>query len=658
MFDEIGAALGLPLLIVGLALLLLPFLPSHAVLVRVLLFGGAILLGWRYMAWRFRETIPPPGLDLDALVGWSFALLEALTLLSASLAFAILTRTRNRSPEVDAHLGWWGQAPAPMVDVLIATYNEEAAILERTIAGAMAIDHPRKRIWVLDDGRREWLRELSERLGARYLTRPDNAHAKAGNINHALAVLRGLPEPPDFIAVLDADFVPHRDFLTRGLALFHDEKVGLVQTPQHFFNPDPIQHNLGLGRAYPDEQRFFFDHVQPARDAWGIAFCCGTSSIMRWTALERIGGFPVDSVTEDYLLTLRLQEEGFSTVYLNEPLSEGLAPEGVGEYVSQRARWCLGLMQIVRSRLGPFSRNRLRLRDRIGLIDSCLFWVATYPFRIACLLVPLAYWFFGITVVDASVPEVIAYFLPYYLAMLIALNWITGGLIVPVLNDVSTLLGAKEITRAGLIGLIRPKGHKFRVTAKGGNRKRVVVQWPLMWPLLIVFLLTVAGLLFSPITGITFDRDAGEGKWVVLAWSVYNLVVLAAAMAVCIELPRAGLGARFEPERTRMEGLGLSGPAWIMRLTLEDAWVRGGPRLPVGAPVTIQVVGVGVLRGVVIRVELGGCAVRFSEMDPPLRARLLARLHTASRAPGVTRTSLEGVLRGLLRRVERANSTR
>ncbi|MCV4777011.1 hypothetical protein OFM21_30000, partial [Escherichia coli] len=87
--------------------------------------------------------------------------------------------------------------------------------------------------------------------------------------------------------------------------------VGVVQTPQHFFNPDPIQSNLSLARVWPDEQRFFFDIVMPSKDAWGGAFCCGTSSILRFEPLMRVGGFPTDSVTEDYLVSLRLNEIGY-----------------------------------------------------------------------------------------------------------------------------------------------------------------------------------------------------------------------------------------------------------------------------------------------------------------------------------------------------------
>ena len=88
------------------------------------------------------------------------------------------------------------------------------------------------------------------------------------------------------------------------MPLFRDPAVGVVQTPQHFINPDPIQINLNATKFWPDEQRYFFDIVMPAKDAWSAAFCCGTSSIIRMRPLLEMGGFPTDSVTEDYLLSL------------------------------------------------------------------------------------------------------------------------------------------------------------------------------------------------------------------------------------------------------------------------------------------------------------------------------------------------------------------
>ena len=84
-----------------------------------------------------------------------------------------------------------------------------------------------------------------------------------------------------------------------------------MQTPQHFINPDPLQTNLSIAGVWPDEQRYFFDVVLASKDAWGAAFCCGTSSVIRFSELQRIGGFPTDSVTEDYLVTLKMKQAGY-----------------------------------------------------------------------------------------------------------------------------------------------------------------------------------------------------------------------------------------------------------------------------------------------------------------------------------------------------------
>ena len=188
--DALTASFAPALLVAGLALVVLPFArPDHPV-ARALALAIVVALAWRYMAWRFTDTIPPLDLSVDAVAGWGFALIEASTVLSSTFAFAVLSRTRDRRAEADRHVGWWRPGPPPRVDILIATYNEEEPILERTIAGALATRHPATRVWVLDDGRRPWLAALCERLGARYLTRTDNKHAKAGNVNAAHDIWR------------------------------------------------------------------------------------------------------------------------------------------------------------------------------------------------------------------------------------------------------------------------------------------------------------------------------------------------------------------------------------------------------------------------------------------------------------------------------------
>ena len=645
---ELGSATMHLMLVIGVGTLMPLFIDPKRRLHRSLLLGVAGILALRYLWWRGTETLAPPALSFDMVASWLLFLLEALSVIGSLSAFLILSRFKTRSGEADTHAEWWG-TKEPRVAILIATYNEDKEILERTIVGAQFLRHQNKEVIVCDDNRRDWLRDYCEKLGVRYMRRPTNKGQKAGNINHALDRLAEDAVTPNFIAVLDADFVPHRGFLSRTLALFHDPEVGLVQTPQHFFNQDPIQHNFNLGRSYPDEQRFFFDHMQPSRDGWGIAFCCGTSSVCRWEALREIGGFNTESVTEDFMLTLALQNAGWRSVYLSEPLSEGLAPEGLKEYVSQRARWCLGLMQIARSSLGPLSSNNLRLRDRWSVLDSILFWITTFPFRLAAIVFPLLYWFFDVIVVDARLPDVISYFGAYYFWILITLNFLTRGMVVPILNDVSQLLGAIPISRAAFTGLFKPHGHPFSVTAKGGDRSKVVVQWRMMMPFLIGFILTLVGLLL----GVVFDQfatfTAGDGKWVILFWSIYNLFVLAVTCLACIERPRKELHVSDRPERAVFSTDGRQHQLWITSLTMDTVRIRG-LKIPIQTRGHLAIDGIpGRIETYAIAEVADGLRLQLVPTDAQREAFFL-KFYADGHQPGVSEVRMRYLLKDIFRR--------
>ncbi|MBC7478648.1 MAG: glycosyltransferase, partial [Pseudorhodobacter sp.] len=197
-------------LVLGMAVVLPVVVNPDRTWHRAFLFVVAGCLALRYAHWRLTETLAPPGFTIDVLASWSLFFFEMAALLGSMSAFVIMSRSRQRSDEASAHLGWWAPAPDPKVAILIATYNEELEVLERTVVGALALNHPVKEVVILDDGRRDWLRDYCATKGVRYLRRPDNKGSKAGNINHALGVLAADARPPDFIAGLDADFVPHR----------------------------------------------------------------------------------------------------------------------------------------------------------------------------------------------------------------------------------------------------------------------------------------------------------------------------------------------------------------------------------------------------------------------------------------------------------------
>ncbi len=547
---ELLAALWPALILLGVGLVIVATVKRGGATVRLVVMAISVTLLLRYVFWRATSTLPPVGFTLDFTVGLIFLLVELSALVAAVLSLLFLSRTRDRSGDVEKNKAWLAaQVEKPLIDLFICSYNEEEAILERTIIGATGMDYPNYRVWMLDDGGRPWLRALCAKLDCGYIARPDNAHAKAGNINHALDRVAELPNPPEFISILDADFVPMPNFLSRAMTLFRSEHVGIVQTPQHFINPDPIQTNLFASRVWPDDQRFFFDVVMPAKDAWSAAFCCGTSSIIRFQPLREIGGFPTDSVTEDYLLTLRMKEVGYETAYLNEPLTLGLAPEGLKEYVTQRSRWCLGFMQIVRGRSGPFSlTSRLTFMDRLSLIDSFLNWAAVYSSRLTALIIPILYLLFNIKSVHASLHDVAIYFLPFYVWHTLVMTWITRGRVLPIMSDVCQLIAAPEVLKAVVIGLSKPQGHKFKVTAKGGDRGRRFVEWPILkfYGALLGLTILSIGYAFH----VNIRGDGVEFGVLALFWSWYNLIILTVVCFVCVEQPRRRKAERFETNET------------------------------------------------------------------------------------------------------------
>ena len=154
--------------------------------------------------------------------------------------YSVATRSLDRTtapPDVNF---------CPSVDIFVASYNEGADIVTRTLVGCQAIDYPHKQVYLLDDGRRPEMAALCKTLGVNYITRDDNKGAKAGNLNHALARTTG-----EFIVTFDADHVPVSSFLTETLGHFREPGVAQLQTPQHFFNPISFRIGCAVRRTSP-----------------------------------------------------------------------------------------------------------------------------------------------------------------------------------------------------------------------------------------------------------------------------------------------------------------------------------------------------------------------------------------------------------------------
>jgi cellulose synthase (UDP-forming) len=637
------------LIATGLLCLFLPWANRENSLVRAALVGFSLLMTWNYLFWRITQTLPQSVFSTDWFFGAGFLGTELLTGIGGSITWILLSRTSSRSATVVANMPWLMQT-RPLVDVLICTYNEDRGILERTIIGAIGMNYPNFRVWVLDDGRRDWLADLCAQKGCQYLTRPDNAHAKAGNINHAVHHLATLPAPPDFVAILDADFVPFSNFISRTLSLFRDPAAGIVQTPQHFFNPDPIQSNLAITEVFPDEQRFFFDIIMPAKDAWDLAFCCGTSSVIRFAALREIGGFPTDSVTEDFLLTVRLRERGYKTLYLNEKLSVGLAPEGINEYAIQRTRWCLGLVQICRGRSGPFRLgNGLPLPFRISLVETFLYWGGSFPFRLFCMFAPVLFFLFDIRMVQANLSDAVAHFAPMVITQIAITTWLGGGRMLPIIADVYQMLIAPEIVRVVAFALIQPHGHKFKVTPKGIHYGGLNIHWRLLLRFLALASITIISLA----KGFAFDNSdlMQDGGALNLFWAWYNLLVLTICCLVCVEQPRRRLDERFATREKVLVRIGDQAGVYDVRdISASGMRLSGETFDPVGSTASVIIDGIE-CPAVIARKGLNEFAVSF--IGDETREAMTRRVYSERYGKPLEKIDPSRVLAGILHRLAR-----
>ncbi|MCE6966913.1 glycosyltransferase, partial [Cereibacter sphaeroides] len=76
-------------------------------------------------------------------------------------------------------------------------------------------------------------------------------------------------------------------------------RLFLVQTPHFFINKDPIQRNLELPASCPAENEMFYALIQRGLDRWDGAFFCGSAALLRRAALDAVGGFSGQTITED-----------------------------------------------------------------------------------------------------------------------------------------------------------------------------------------------------------------------------------------------------------------------------------------------------------------------------------------------------------------------
>jgi len=513
----------LALMSVGTALLL-GRVPGRLVTQVMIVFS--FVASTRYLYWRVTESLY---LDnwLDFVFGVGLFCAEFYAWVVLAIGFFQTAWPLERKPvPMPAEREEW-----PTVDVFIPTYNEPLKVVKPTVLAALAIDWPADKIniYILDDGKRSEFEEFAKEVGVQHLTRPDNSHAKAGNINHALKLTSG-----KYVAIFDCDHIPTRTFLQVCMGwFFKDKKLVMLQTPHHFFSPDPFEKNLSTFRKVPNEGELFYGLVQDGNDLWNATFFCGSCAIIERKALMEIGGIAVETVTEDAHTALKLHRLGYSTAYLAIPQAAGFATESLSGHVGQRIRWARGMAQIFRidnPMLGP----GLKLSQRLCYLNAMLHFFYGLP-RIVFLTAPLAFMFFGAHVIYASALTIALYALPHLIHSSVTNSRMQGEFRHSFWAEVYESVLAWYILRPTLVAVINPKLGKFNVTAKGGLNKNAYFDWDISKPYIILLSLNILGLIVGMVRLFVWDSDEAGTVLLNLIWTVYNVIMLGASLSVANE---------------------------------------------------------------------------------------------------------------------------
>jgi len=489
----------------------------------------SLVVSTRYLFWRTTATLEFES-ALGTVLGMGLYLAELYAWVILALGVLQTAWPLDRQsvePEGEPH-EW------PTVDVYIPTYNESLEIVRTTVLAALDMDYPRDRyhVYLLDDGRRPEFRAFARSVGCGYITRADNNHAKAGNLNAAMSNTEG-----SLIAIFDCDHVPTRAFLQMTVGWFQrDKKLALVQTPHHFYSPDPVQRNLGSVRDLPGEGDLFYGAVQRGNDLWDAAFFCGSCAIIRREALADTNGFAFETVTEDAHTALRLQRMGWSTAYLGIRLSAGLATERLVLHIGQRIRWARGMTQILRIDNPLFGRG-LSLQQRFCYLNAMLHFQFPLP-RIAFLTSPLAYLILGENIIHASAGMIFAYAAAHLYCAQVSGGRLQGGDRRPFWGEVYETILAFHLVRPTVVTLFRPHGGKFNVTDKGSLLDKTHFDTATARPHLICIGLVLFGIAFGCVKYFFFAHLFNiQGDTLVLntVWAVFSLVILLAAVSVARE---------------------------------------------------------------------------------------------------------------------------
>lgn len=458
-----------------------------------ILYFSAFILTVIYLVWRGLYTLPWDG-SIFALV---FGILLWLSEILSNFTAVILIWSKNSSKEISKP----DVSPElfPDVDVFIATHNEEVSLLLKTVNAAVNMAYPDKskvHIYIADDANRIEVAALANQFSVGYIGLEGNKHAKSGNLNNALKYTQS-----PLIATFDADMIPYSDFLLETVPYFVDDwvrnadsdkqkRLGLIQTPQSFYNADLFQFNLFSETSLPNEQDFFSREVNVLNTAQDAAIYTGSNTLILRRAIDEAGGFPIDTITEDFELGARINAEGYRNISTTEPLASGLTPIDIPSAIRQRIRWGRGVVQSVHN-LRILTNKNLTFRQKLVFLNSYLYWWA-FLRRLLYIMAPILFTVFNVKVVDTDFWTLLLFWLPSYYFIHLSMQDLSSDIRTQRWGEVQETIFAPYMILPVFLQAIGIKETRFKVTNKAAVQSKKDILY--MLPHLLLLSLTVIGI--------------------------------------------------------------------------------------------------------------------------------------------------------------------
>lgn len=504
---------------------------------RNFIFILAMILMAIYLIWRMVFTLPFEAGVLNVIAGLLLIIAETVTVLTTFELFLQKMKVggkRLECPEVPPEY-------YPDVDVFIATHNESVDLLYKTVNACTFMDYPDKKkvhIYLCDDGNRLEVAELAKQFGVGYLGLADNKHAKSGNLNHAMSKTSS-----PFIATFDADMIPQHTFLMKTIPYFLLSKfikeegiwrlrkegeteenlnLALIQTPQSFYNPDLFQFNLHAETVIPNEQDFFSREINILRNASNSVAYTGSNTVLLRSAMEEIGGFPINTITEDFETSIRLQQAGYITYATDEVQAAGLTTTTLPSMIKQRIRWARGIIQSLQNTKAIFSK-KLPIDTRITYLCSFLYWWS-FLNRLIFILSPILFALFDFQIVETDFWSLLIFWLPAYFFYSISMRYLSSNIRNQRWSQVIDTIFMPYLIWPTLLETLHIRETTFRVTNKDRHAEN---KWydslKYAVPHLFLLALSIAAII---------RFVSGKYGWallfssVIIFWLSYNMVAL------------------------------------------------------------------------------------------------------------------------------------